>query len=291
MLTKILFIINPHSGTKLKPNIEKLAKQYLDADTFYCEFNYTEYKGHASQICKDNITNFDVIVAVGGDGTIHEVAQHIIHTSVKMGIVPLGSGNGLAHFMKIPLSPRKAIQCIANMNFKMIDTILCGSEYFINVAGIGFDAYISDIFNKTPRRGRAKYVRLVGQEIFNYPPQTLTFCIDGIDHEKTFFVAAIANSSQWGMNAHIAPMADIADGFFEVVFVKQFPLYMSPTLIVKLFTKQIHTSKHVEICQARTLTIKSNTPFVIHLDGEPRTYTEPVKFSILQKSLSLITSC
>ena len=191
MQTKVLFIINPNSGTKRKKNIEELAKQYLPDSEFICYFIYTKHRGHATEICKDAVLNFDIIVAVGGDGTIHEIAQHIIHTKAALAIVPMGSGNGLARFLRIPLSQKKAIQLIAKKQIQTIDTILCNNEYFINVAGFGFDARIGDVFDKTPNRGGVKYIKLVGKELFNYKPQTLSFLSEDTSFSKTFFIASV----------------------------------------------------------------------------------------------------
>ncbi|HPH16509.1 MAG TPA: YegS/Rv2252/BmrU family lipid kinase [Bacteroidales bacterium] len=288
MQTKVLFIINPNSGTKRRKNIEELAKTYLPDSDFLCTFIYTERRGHASEICKDAILNFDIIVAVGGDGTIHEVAQHVIHSNAALAIIPMGSGNGLARFLHIPLLQKKAVQLIAKKQIHRIDTILCNNEYFINVAGFGFDARIGDVFDKTPKRGGVKYIKLVGKELFNYKPQTLTFFAEDSQFTKTFFIASIANSSQWGMNAHIAPLADIRDGFFDVVFIKKFPIRAALTLVWKLFSKQIHTSKYVETFKAHSLTVNNNSSCVLHLDGEPRTIEGDIAFTIHKHSLAII---
>lgn len=288
MQTKVLFIINPNSGTKRKKNIEELAKECLPETEFLCYFIYTQRRGHATEIAKESVLNFDIIVAVGGDGTIHEVAQHVIHSKAALAIVPMGSGNGLARFLNIPLTQKKAIQLIASKNITSIDTILCNNEYFINVAGFGFDARIGDVFDKTPNRGGVKYIKLVGKELFNYKSQTLTFFAEDSKFTKTFFIASIANSSQWGMNAHIAPMADIRDGYFDVVFIKKFPIRAALRLVWKLFSKQIHTSKYVETFKAHSLKVANNTSCVLHLDGEPRTYTGDITFTMQKHSLNMI---
>lgn len=287
-MKKVLFIINPNSGITQKKKIELYASKVLSKNDFQLEYAYTKYVGHATEISKNAVGKFDIIVAVGGDGTIHEIAQHVIHSKTCLAIVPMGSGNGFANFFNISNSPKKAISQIATGKEKIIDTILCNDEFFINVAGIGFDAQIGDIYDKTPHRGGLKYIKLIGKELQTYPSQTYTFITNNEEFTKTFFIASIANSSQWGLNAHIAPLADICDGKFDLVFIKKFPLYKSINLTLKLFSKRIQKSKYVETIQLEELTIKNDSECLIHLDGESRKYSTDIHFSIQKKSLKII---
>jgi YegS/Rv2252/BmrU family lipid kinase len=290
-MQKVLFIINPMSGThRQKKMIEKYARQYLPAQDFELHFAYTEYAGHAIKLSNNARNIFDIVVAVGGDGTIHEVAQPLVHSSTSLAIIPMGSGNGLARFLHIPLYIRSAIRVIAKGQTMKIDTILCNNEYVLNVAGFGFDAIIGDLFNvNISKRGGLKYIQLVSKELFHYKAQTFTFHIDNKEFTRTFFIGTVANANQYGLNAHIAPTADITDGKFEVVFIDKFPPMLTLKLAVDLFSNRINRSKYVETLQADSLTIKNTEPYTIHMDGEPRIMYSDINFSIAPHSLSIIT--
>lgn len=279
------------SGTnRQKKMIEKYACQYLSAEDFELHFSYTEYAGHAIKISNNAKNIFDIVVAVGGDGTIHEVAQPLVHSNTALAIIPMGSGNGLARFLHIPLYIRPAIRLIAEGRKLKMDTILCNNEYVLNVAGFGFDAIIGDLFNiNVTKRGGLKYVQLVSKELFSYKAQTFTFNIDNKAFTRTFFIGAIANANQYGLNAHIAPTADITDGKFEVVFIEKFPPLFTLKLVLDLFANRIHKSKFVETLRADFLTIENNTPYTIHMDGEPRVMYSNINFSIVPRSLFVIT--
>ncbi len=290
-MQKILFIINPMSGTnRQKKMVEKYARQYLSAQDFDLRFSYTEYAGHATQISNNARNIFDIVVAVGGDGTIHEVAQPLVHSNTSLAIIPMGSGNGLSRFLHISLYIRPAIRLIAEGRTIKMDTILCNNEYVLNVAGFGFDAIIGDLFNiNITKRGGLKYVQLISKELFTYKAQTFTFRINNEEFTRTFFIGAIANANQYGLNAHIAPTADITDGKFEVVFIEKFPPLFTLKLAVDLFSNRIHKSKFVETIQTDSLTIKNSEPYTIHMDGEPRVMYSDINFSIAPQSLSIIT--
>jgi len=288
-MKKVLCIINPNSGThRQKQNIESTILKYVTAPEFSVEFIYTQYSGHGFEISKNARNNYDIIVAVGGDGTIHEIAQNVIHSSSKLAIIPMGSGNGLARFLGIPLSFTKAAKLISKNNSIKIDTILCNNEYVINVAGIGFDAHIGNVFNSSKTRGGFHYFSIIAKELSNYKCPTYSFIVNNKTITETIFITAIANSSQWGMNAHIAPKAEISDGKFDLVIIKKFPFYISVNLAIKLFTKGIKNSRFVKTMQLENLIITNNNKLLIHLDGETREFTTDVHFEIQKKSLEII---
>lgn len=291
IMKRILFIINPHSGRKRNKSIETVALEILPADKFQADFVYTSYAGHALELSRIGVQKkYDIIVAVGGDGTIHEVAQSVIKSDSAMAIIPMGSGNGFARFFGIPSNVKKAIKIIAEGYEKKIDTVLCNNEYFVNVAGFGFDARIGDIYDKncSEDRGGLNYVKLIVEEYFTYPEQTCLLDIDGKTVEKTFFIATVANSSQYGLNAEIAPEADITDGKFELVLVKEIPVFDVVPVTMRLFTHQFNNSRHVETLHLEKFTIKNTTPRLLHLDGEPRMMANDITFTIQKLSLKCI---
>ena len=156
---KIWFIINPISGTKDKAGIVAAIHKYMTPDRFDIEIRYTQCKGHAAKIAAEAIShNVDIVVAVGGDGTVNETARALIHTHVALGIVPCGSGNGLARHLGLPMNPKKALAVISECNICPLDYGLINGQPFFCTAGVGFDAFLSDMFNKSSHRGLLSYV-------------------------------------------------------------------------------------------------------------------------------------
>ncbi len=290
-MKSVLFIINPHSGRNRNKNIETVAEELLPKDSFSVDFMYTRYAGHALELSRIGVEKkYDVIVAVGGDGTIHEVAQSVIHSESAMAIIPMGSGNGFARFFGIPSNVRRAIKIIASGKEERIDTVLCNNEYFVNVAGFGFDAEIGHMFDKncSEERGGLNYVKIVLEEYRNYPLQTCRFKINGEEVEKSFFMATVANSNQWGLNAKVAPEADITDGKFELVLVKEMPVFDVIPATIRLFINQFNNSRHVETLHLEEFTIENTKPRLLHFDGEPRMIANDITFTIQKKSLRCI---
>ncbi|MCQ2607214.1 MAG: diacylglycerol kinase family lipid kinase [Bacteroidales bacterium] len=290
-MTSVLFIINPHSGKVRNKKIEEIAHEELDSSLFQVDFMYTRYAGHALELSRIGVEKgYDIIVAVGGDGTIHEVSQSLIHSKSALSVIPMGSGNGFARFFGIPSSVRKAIQVIAKGEKKVIDTVLCNNEYFVNVAGFGFDAKIGDVYDKScsEERGGLNYVKLIVEEYLNYPLQKCRFKIDGEEVEKTFFIASVCNSNQYGLNAVIAPEADITDGKFELVLVKEMPVFDVIPITFRLFVNQFNNSRHVETLHLEEFTIVNTVPRLLHLDGEPRMMANDITFTIQKQSLNCI---
>lgn len=290
-MKRVLFIINPHSGKNRNKKIETIASEVLSADRFEIDFVYTRYAGHALELASEGVKKcYDIIVAVGGDGTIHEVSQSLIHSKSVLAIIPMGSGNGFARFFGIPSMIRRAIKVIADGTEKTIDTVLCNSEYFVNVAGFGFDAKIGDIFDKacSDERGGLNYVKLIVEEFLNYPQQKCQFNINGEIVEKSFFIASVANSNQYGLNAVIAPEADVSDGQFELVLVKEMPVFDVVPATIRLFFNQFNRSRHVETYHLEKFTLLNDTPRLLHLDGEPRIFANDVTFTIQKQSLKCL---
>jgi len=283
----VLFIINPKSGTNRVKQITSFAEKHLSKNDFSISFKNTEYAGHASIICKEEKENFNIIIAVGGDGTIHEVSQELIHSNTALGIIPMGSGNGFARSLNIPLQAEKAIINLNKASFQSIDVIDCNGEYFVNMAGIGLDAEVGHAFDKHHKRGGFTYIPLVYKIFKTYKPLKVTYSFDNESFTKETFLTSFANSSQWGMNAHIAPQAKINDGKFEVVILSPIKLLQAIPLASKLFRKTIHKSKYIETISTERITIDSGKEVIMHLDGEPRIMVCPIKLQIHKSALQI----
>ncbi|MBP5365752.1 MAG: diacylglycerol kinase family lipid kinase [Bacteroidales bacterium] len=269
MKKRILYLINPHSGVGKKTSIEKEIVQRTDPDYVDYDIQYTKYAGHATEIVKAQRDEFDVIVAVGGDGTVNEIGTGLIGSQTKMGIIPCGSGNGLARELDIPLRPRQAVDVINQTCSKSIDVMLFDGRYSLNVAGVGFDAYISHQFAKVKTRGPMKYINIIMREYPKYEAANYTLEIDGNTFERKAFLISFANSSQWGNDVHIAPNALMDDGLIDVCVISEFPNIAIPSLLFSLFNQSIEKNKYDEIIRARSIKIVSDQEMFAHADGEP----------------------
>lgn len=286
----ILFIINPISGGKDKLKIPALIDANLDRSKFNANFAFTEYVGHASEIAEEAAgKNFDVIVAVGGDGTINEIASKVMQQHKILGVLPFGSGNGLARFLKIPMNTVKALKVINNCKVSVIDTATFNDKCFFNMAGMGFDAHISSVFAGNKGRGLSGYVKLGLQEVLSYKPQTYRLVIDGKEYVRKAFVISVANSSQYGNNAHIAPTASVTDGLLDVCIVKEFPMYKLPVLAYEMLSSKTDNSKLVEIIKGKNINISRVKEDAIHIDGEPFFMGTEIAVSVNPLSLNIIT--
>ncbi|ELR73575.1 Transcription regulator [Fulvivirga imtechensis AK7] len=288
-----LFIVNPHSGTKGKDHIPALLNKYLDPTIFEWDVIFTQYAGEARELSNAGKEKYDLIVATGGDGTINEIARPLLHSKAVLGIIPCGSGNGLARHLGIPLNQKKAIQLLNEQHMMVIDTIKLDSDIFLNVAGVGFDAHIAQSFASSKKRGFISYAMIALREIRQFRCTDYQLTIDGEQKiENASFLVSIANSSQFGNNAHIAPTARIADGLMDICILRDFPFWYYPILIYRLFTGRLKNSKYYQCWQGKEALIKisndSDEKF-IHLDGDPYPVKNIINFSI--DPLSLQVAC
>lgn len=285
----ILFIINPISGGKDKNRVPGLIDSSLDRSKFNASYRVTEYPGHATEIVEETASlRFDIVIAVGGDGTINEVAAKVMQQGKIFGIIPLGSGNGLARFLKIPMNSRKAIEVINQLRVAQMDTAIFNDHVFFNMAGMGFDAHISAIFAGNKKRGLTGYVKLGLKEMLNYKPQRYRITVDGKVYERTAFVVSIANSSQYGNNTYISPLASVNDGLLDVCVIKSFPIYRIGTLAYYMLTAKTHRTDMVEIIRGKNIDIYREKDAAIHIDGEPLQMGRDLKIAVQPLSLNII---
>lgn len=266
-----------------------LVEKYLDKAKFTARFVFTEYEGHALELAAEAAAQEeDIVVAVGGDGTINEVASGIAGTRSIMGIVPCGSGNGLALSLGLSLNNEKAVAALNALRVRIIDSGLLNGQKFFNMAGIGFDAHISHEFARLPSRGFLGYVRTAFTEIVRYKSQQYRIEVDGSLYERTAFMISIANSPQYGNNAYISPEASLSDGLLDLCIVKPFPLALFPAVALRMFRKTAHKSRYVEIIKGKNIRIVSYGNARVHLDGEPRLVGEEILISVEPSSLSVL---
>lgn len=266
-----------------------MAAKFLNSNIFSPTFVFTDGPGHANEMARGMVNDLtDVVVAVGGDGTINEVASGLQDSEKIMGIIPCGSGNGLARSLGIPLNERNAILRLNKLNCNNIDSAVFNERSFFNMAGIGFDAHISAIFAKNVTRGFKGYVKTAVNEVSNYKCQHYIIEIDGKRITRDAFMISIANSSQFGNNAHISPFASLKDGLLDVVITKPFPLYQFPVLGYRMFSRSAHRSKYIEIIRGKEINIIRDGGGAVHLDGEPCDMPAELKINIKPLSLTVL---
>ncbi len=286
---KILFIINPISGIGRQKKVEQNLELFLDKEKFDYQISYTSYAHHATAISLAAVLkSFDVVVAVGGDGSINDCIRGLVSTGVTLGIIPAGSGNGLARCLNIPLSIEEAIKCINNQKTLEIDSIKLNDTFYASIAGIGFDALIAQEFSKTQTRGFQPYLKLVLQHYPQYRQQTYTLVIDGKEITTQALFISFANSKQFGFNTEIAPNAELNDGLIDVVIVKKPPLPLLFWTAQLLFFRKFDKSIYVETYQAKHVVVRNKDKIAINLDGEYTELNGDLDFSIVPKSLKVI---
>ena len=266
----ITFIVNPISGTGDKAEIPDLIAELLDAERFSYDIRQTQYRGHAAEIarqCADD--GIDVVVAVGGDGTVNEVARSLTHTNTALGIIPCGSGNGLARHLCIPINVRKAIQVINECQIESFDYGVINDLPFFCTCGMGFDAFISLKFAQAGKRGPVTYVENVLKEGLKYKPETYEIVDDSGTNSYNAFLIACANASQYGNNAYIAPGATMKDGLMDVIVMEPFDALEAPQIAADLFMKTLGNNSKIKTFRTRQLTIHRKQAGAIHYDGDP----------------------
>ncbi len=288
MTKRVLFLINPISGIGKQKTIEKYIDLELDKNRINVDISYTQYKAHARELAADAVGKYDAVVAVGGDGTVNEVASRLVGTDTALAIIPTGSGNGLARFLKIPLRLSKAIQSLNDFKIRKIDTLKVNQYCCVNVAGIGFDAHISHHFEGKKIRGLLGYLQLIAGEFAAYKPDYYQLNIDGHIYKRRAFLVSFANSSQYGNNIHIAPNAKIDDGLIDVSIINEFPKIETPVMLLSLLDKSIHKHDKDEVILAKDIVINHSSGILAHIDGEPVDLGNEARVKILPLSLNVV---
>jgi diacylglycerol kinase (ATP) len=285
---RALFIINPISGGKKKDGVPDLIDQNLDKKVFDYDVIFTDGVSHARQIAAEAAGKYDEVVAVGGDGTVNEIASAIVGSSTALGVVPFGSGNGLARFLSIPMNTADSIKALSAYKVESIDSGQMNGQPFFNMAGMGFDAHIAEVFSHGKKRGFLTYIKSTMQEIASYKPQLYRIEIDGTMYEREAFIVSIANSSQWGNDVHISPNASVQDGLLDVCIIRKFPVWRLPEIGTRLMFKTIEGSRYIEIIRGKQINVTRESEGPIHLDGEPQIMQANLNINIIPGSLKII---
>ncbi len=287
---RLIFIVNPISGTHNKQSVLSLLPRHLDAEKFDWSVVKTEYPGHAAKIAREAARdNVDVVVAIGGDGTVNEVARSLTHTQTALGIIPCGSGNGLARHLQIPMDPLGAINLLNEGEVQVLDYGLINQIPFFCTCGVGFDAFVSSKFAHSERRGMLTYLENTLREGLKYEPDTYEIEVDG-DKRQTYkaFLIACANASQYGNNVYIAPAASMSDGLMDVTIMEPFTMLEAPQIAIQLFTKNITKNSRIKTIRCKKLRINREIPGVIHYDGDPVMTGKNIEVELIEKGLRVV---
>jgi YegS/Rv2252/BmrU family lipid kinase len=283
---KTLFVINPRSGVRRNYDISTIIRESATVE-------------HELRQCprKDDLDGmldaaeregFEVIYAVGGDGTVHEVAKRLLGRSMALGIVPTGSGNGFARHIGLPMDPGASLRACAGQRIETIDTAAVNGIPFLGVMGIGFDALVADRFAASSVRGFRTYVSIGLKAFFSYQAAEHDVIVDGEALHLRAFTIAIANASQYGNNARIAPHASVKDGQLDVVLVEDVSLLRAFALLPPLLRGTIDRARGVTIRRGRHIEIRRPSPGPAHLDGEPLTLPALLTIDVKPASLRVL---
>lgn len=287
---KYLIIANPISGPKSDrmPLLGKIVTK-IASEGHIVTLQVTEREGHGYEIAKSALdSDFDVMVAVGGDGTVNEVAHALVGSDKIIGIIPNGSGNGLARELRIPMDPIKAVDTLLRHEIAQIDTCTANGEPFFVTCGIGFDGKVSKEFASCDTRGMTTYVREIIAQYFSYKPRQYHLFVDGYEVTAKALVIAVANASQYGNNAFIAPKASMEDGELDVTVLKEFPTGEAARIILQLFSKELTKSDYTSFFRGKKIEIKVDKPVNYHIDGEPKPKSNHLMIEVIPASLRVL---
>jgi YegS/Rv2252/BmrU family lipid kinase len=283
---KTLFLVNARSGANRRLDLTPVIRA---AWQFEHEILACGSKEELDDVIGSAAANgVRVIYAVGGDGTVHEIAKRLINTELILGILPTGSGNGLARHLSLPLEPRASLRACRHLRIETIDTATVNGMPFVNAMGIGFDAWIADAFSRAGTRGLPTYVRVALRGFARYASEEYELTIEGETMRRRAFVIAVANASQYGNNARIAPLASLQDGVLDVTLIEQASFLRMPILAAQLFAGNLHRTRGVSTFRGRRITITRSADGAAHLDGEPVTMPSSLAIEIVPRSLRVI---
>jgi diacylglycerol kinase (ATP) len=281
---RTILIINPNAGMSrlafLKRNLWKY-KDELDYTTFE---DLNEFRA----FMKQNIENYDIFIAVGGDGTVNSLVSELRGTGKMLGVLPIGSGNGFAREMGFRKDIESLVQSIRKKDAIDIDVLNVNNLACINVAGIGLDSFVAHDFQGLERRGFLNYARTSMKVAFFLKPFRVKIKISGTEIEEDVFMLSIANTRQFGNNALIAPQAKPNDGVFDIAIAKPFPGILFPFFVIRMLTGTLRESKYLRYLTSEEPVIVSSDEKRYHVDGEPLIMNEPVNISICKGSLKVL---
>lgn len=286
----ILFIVNPFAGYHSKAKVPKLINQYISKELFDYQISFTEYSGHAHELAQHaKGQNYDAVVAVGGDGTLNEVASALVYSDVPLGIVPAGSGNGLSMHLGIGRSKKRALIRIVQFNTKYIDSGEVNDRFFINMAGVGMDGLVAYKTKLSSKRGFSTYFKGALMESVKYKNRHYKVEVEGKEYDGKFLSVNVANGSMFGYHFTVAPNADESDGLMNAMLIHDAHKIDYFGNAWRFFAKRIHKSHFASSEITTNVKITAYEDSYMHIDGEgyPIEAGE-FEFKIMPSSLKII---
>lgn len=282
----ILFIVNPIAGGRDKGILERLIPRRLDPQRFSWSLACTAHPGHAHELALQS--DADTVVAVGGDGTVNEVASALAGTDRVLGILPCGSGDGLARHLRISRSFDLALRTVNAYDVRAIDHGTMNGRPFFCTCGVGLDALVSEEFARATTRGLRTYVAKTLETWQHFTPETYELSIDGNTVSTRAVLITAGNANQWGNEGFITPLASLTDSLIDVTVLRPFSPLEIPDLAARIFTKRIARSAHVDYYRCRRLGIHREKPGAAHLDGDPLQLGTDIDIRIAPDRLRII---
>lgn len=275
-----------------KENIAFLINRGMDKSRYVWEIVYTEYAGHAEEIAADAARRgVDVVVAVGGDGTVNEVARGVVKTDTALAIIPCGSGNGLARHLMLPMSPKQAIEIINEMEVHKLDYGVVDNHPFLCTCGIGFDAFIAEKFASAGKRGMMTYVEKIFKDGLNYESETYEYVLDNQPPvERKAWLISCANASQYGNDAYIAPQASMRDGELDIVIMDPVGIQNVVSVNMEMVNKTLDKNQNIHTFKGKKLTVKRKAEGYIHYDGEPTLAPATVEIYLVERGINIVVN-
>jgi YegS/Rv2252/BmrU family lipid kinase len=288
-LKHVVFIVNPNSGTERQKEIQEAIDACLDKSKYSYEIVNTQFAKHGTTLAKEAADKGAwAVVAVGGDGSVNDVVQGLAGTNCVLGIIPKGSGNGMARTLRIPLDTIEAMKSLSKGRAVNIDVAYANGKPFISNAGVAFDALISKKFAKSTRRGLMVYSWLVTKHMWLYRSWDWQIKIDGKDVSEKAFMVIVANGQQFGYNFKIAPMASFADGLLDVIIVKRFPKILGGLIVLRALRGTIAGSPYVRHYTGKEITITHPSLRLMQADGDASECENKIKFTVKQGALRVL---
>ena len=288
MPRKLLFIVNPNAGKKISDFLIDTIRKEFPQNVYY-QIVIWKDKNHFKEVLDIlHSQDYTDVIAVGGDGTVNQVAKSVVGTNITLGIVPAGSGNGLARSLGLSMKVEEVIKQIYTGKTVLIDNGLVNGIPFFCTSGVGFDAHIGNLFATAKKRGLQSYIKITFRELFKYRAKNYTLKFNNEEIKRKAFLITVANAGQYGNDFYIAPEASMQDGKFHIAILKPFNPLSVFGLLIKILKNKAHLSKHIETYTTSRLKIVRDDKDTIHFDGEPAIESAEVDYECNPKSLKVI---
>lgn len=285
----LVFVVNPHSGVNRKKQIQTLIEQTLNQQLFSHEIAYTAYPKHGTIIAQEAAAKGHyAVIAVGGDGSVNDIAHGLINTTTRLGIIPMGSGNGLARSLNIPLTIQKAINILNHQKSIQMDVGWVNEQPFVSNTGVGFDALVTEQFSNSNTRGFFTYAWLVLKNLISFQPKTYQFIIDEQPYLRTCFLLNIANGKQFGYNFQIAPDASWIDGVLDIVVIKPFPIFHAPIILYHALNGTLRLSRFVECYRGQNITVNLPQEAPFQIDGDAQAIATILNIGVQKQAIHVL---